>query len=210
MASSSCPPQSQRSEPSTSPVTHCEWTRSSGTPWRGSPSTSASAVSAVRPPVATSRSKPIISNMPHLVGKRVDAIRHSAPVCAVALALFSCVDIRVDLIGASADLFGRDVGHRLGEIGWTLLEEGCECLLGFCGARSLAELLHFDSGGRSDLVDESPLDETFAGSQCAAWFCRELLRGFGCCREQIPVGHHAGHEAELRRPRGREALSQQE
>src|SRR5262249_43830015 len=124
MASSSCPPQSQRSEPNISPVTHCEWTRSSGAAWRRSPSVSTSAVSTVRPPVPTSRSYPLAWNVPHLLGKRVDAIRHSAPVCAFAPVLCSCVDIRVDLMcWRRLDLFGCDGRLRLVEIRRTLFEE---------------------------------------------------------------------------------------
>src|SRR5262245_44250111 len=157
MASSNWPPQSQRIEPNTSPVRHCEWIRRSGTPRRRSPRTRASAVSVVPPPVPPSRSNPIPSNKPHLVGKRVDAIRRSAPVGAVALALFLCVDIRANLF---ADLFGRDVRRRLGEIGRTLLEEGCKCLFRFCGAHSLTELLHFQFDGLFDMVDETPLEES--------------------------------------------------
>src|SRR5262249_48500610 len=144
MASSSCPPQSQRSEPNISPVTHCEWTRRSGTPWCRSPSASTSAVSAVRAPVNRSRSYPIASNTPHLVGKRVDAIRHSAPVCAVAPVLFSCVDMAsTSFAGGGADLFGRDVRRRLVEIRRTLLEERRQCFLGVGGNDVLRELLEF-------------------------------------------------------------------
>src|SRR4051812_22786779 len=33
------------------------------------------------------------SNLPHLVGMRAEAMRQSAPVCAVAPVLFSCADI---------------------------------------------------------------------------------------------------------------------
>src|SRR5262245_31940848 len=204
MASSSWPPQSQRNEPNTSPVRHCEWMRKSGTPRRRSRSIRASAVSAVRPPVHTSRSNPIASNVPHRVGKRVEAIFHRGPVCAVALALVSCVDIRIDLIRAGADLFRRDVRRRLGEIGRTLLEECRQRFLGFCGAYALTELLHFEFDGGFDLVDETLLDKPLAGPQCAAWFCCELLRRFHCCRKQVLVRHHAGHKAQLRRPRGTE------
>src|SRR6516162_2956846 len=42
---------------------------------------------------------------PPLGCMRADAIRHSAPVCAVACALFWCVDIGLDLIAAGTDLF---------------------------------------------------------------------------------------------------------
>src|SRR6266568_1604591 len=188
MASSNWPPQSQRSEPNISPVRHCEWTRRSGTPWLRSPSARASAVSTVRPPVNRSRSYPIASNMPHLVGKRVDAIRHSGPVCAVAFALFSCVDIGVDLICAGTDLFGRNRRRRFGEIWRTLLEERRQRFLSFCGAHAFAELAVFDFHGRFDLADESLLHESFAGPQRAARFCRQLLRGFGCGRQLVPVG----------------------
>src|SRR5262245_34607965 len=107
MASSNWPPQSQRSEPKISPVTHCEWTRTSGAPGLGSPCTSASAVSTVRPQTHTPRSNPIASNRPHLVGRRVDAIRHSAPVGAAAFALFS----RTDIGGAPLDGEFLDSGH---------------------------------------------------------------------------------------------------
>jgi len=100
--------------------------------------------------------------MPHLVGNRADAIRHSAPVCAAARALFWCVDIGVDLIAAGTDLFGQDGRCRFGEIRRTLLEEGCECLLGFGGAHALTELLHFRFDGRFDLVDEPLFEEPLA------------------------------------------------
>src|SRR5262249_42108331 len=60
--------------------------------------TSASAVSVFGPPFQISRSKPMASNIPHLVGMRADAIRQSAPDCAVAPVLYSCVDIGADLI----------------------------------------------------------------------------------------------------------------
>src|SRR5262249_13994142 len=50
----------------------------------------------------------------------------------------------IDFIRAGTDLFRRD-GRHFHEIRRTLLEEGCECLLGFCGAHSLTELLHFGS-----------------------------------------------------------------
>src|SRR5262249_17261897 len=116
--------------------------------------------------------------------------------------VFVCGHRASTSIRAGTDLFGRDVRRCLGEIGRTLLEEGCKCLLRFCGAHSFTELSHFGCDGRSDLVDESPLEESLAGPQCAAWFCCELLRGFGCCREQVLVRHYAGHEPELRRPRG--------
>jgi hypothetical protein len=51
-----------------------------------------------------------------VVGKRVDAIRHSAPVGAISLALLSCLDIGVDLSGTGTDLFGRDVRGYVREI----------------------------------------------------------------------------------------------
>src|SRR5215813_9327619 len=171
MARSSWPPQSQRIEPNTSPVRHCEWTRTSGRPRLRSPSTRARAVSAVRPPVHTSRSNPIISNVPHLVGNRVDAIRHSTPACAAARDLFSSVDIGVDLIAAGTDLFGRDGCFRLVEIRRTLLEKGRQRFLGFSRAHALTELLHFEFDGGLDLVDEALLEEPFAGPQCTARFC---------------------------------------
>src|SRR5262245_41248098 len=117
MARLSWPPQSQRSEPNASPVRHCEWMGRSGAPWLRSPSARTSAVSSVRAPVNRPRSYPVASNIPHLVGMRVDAIRHSAPASAVAPVLFSCVDTGVDLIAAGTDLFGRDGRRRLGEIG---------------------------------------------------------------------------------------------
>src|SRR6516225_7975890 len=101
--------------------------------------TSASAVSVFRPPFQISRSKPMASNIPHLVGMRVDAIRQSAPVCAAARALFWCVDIGVDLIAAGTDLFGRDGCLRLVEIRRTLLEEGRKRFLRFCRAQPLKE-----------------------------------------------------------------------
>ncbi len=64
--------------------------------------------------------------------------------------------------------------------------------------------------GRFELVDRSLLEEPLDGAQRAGRFCRELLRRCRCCREQTAIGHHAGHEAQLGRPRGREGLAQQE
>src|SRR5215813_12259615 len=177
-------PQSQRSEPNTSPVRQCEWTRRSGTPWERSPSPRARAVSEVRPTVHSSRSNPIASSMPQFVGKRVDAIRNSAPDCAVAPVLYSCVDIGVDLIAAGTDLFGRDC--RFGEIRRTLLEERRKRFLRFCRAQPLKELLGLDfQSSLSERTDRSLLDEPLTRAQRAARFCRQLLRRFGCGREQI-------------------------
>src|SRR5271170_2456409 len=79
MAISSWSRQSQRSDPSTSPVKHCEWIRNNGTPSVRSPMTIASAVSTREVPFDTSRSNPTASNIPHLVGMRADAIRQSGP-----------------------------------------------------------------------------------------------------------------------------------
>src|SRR6516162_4501233 len=60
-----------------------------------------------------------------------------------------------------------------------------------------------------ELADRGLLEEPLARQQRAARFCRQLLRSCGSGREQITVGHHAGYEAQLRRPCGREGLSQQ-
>src|SRR3954471_10780805 len=90
MAISSWSWQSQRSDPSTSPVKHCEWIRSNGTPSVGSPMTIASADSTRRVPFDTSRSYPMASNFPHLVGMRVAAMRQSSPVSA-ALIVFAII-----------------------------------------------------------------------------------------------------------------------
>src|SRR6185312_10193392 len=89
MAISSWSWQSQRSDPSTSPVKHCEWIRSNGIPWVRSPMTIASAVSTRRVPFA-SRSNPMALNMPHLVGMRIDAMRRSA-LLGAALIVFALV-----------------------------------------------------------------------------------------------------------------------
>src|SRR6516165_6872261 len=113
--------------------------------------TSASAVSVFRPPFQISRSKPMASNIPHLVGMRVDAIRHSAPDCAVAPVLYSCVDIDVDLIATGTDLFGRDGFLRLVEIRWALLEERRKRFLRFVGAQPLKE--HWGFNFQSSLSD---------------------------------------------------------
>src|SRR2546421_2968716 len=75
----------QRSDPNTSPVKHCEWMRSNGAPSVGSPRTSASAVSTRWLSFETSRSNPMASNMPHLVGIRVETTRQSISACAAAL-----------------------------------------------------------------------------------------------------------------------------
>src|SRR5262249_15175432 len=124
--------------------------------------------------------------------------------CAVARALFWCVDIGVDFIAAGTDLFGRNGRLRLVEIRRTLLEESRQRFLGFRGAYALTECLVFHTDGCFDLVDETLLEEPLGGQQCAAGFCSELLRGCGGGCEQVPVRHHAGHEAQLRRPRGSE------
>ena len=68
----------------------------------------------------------------------------------------------------------------------------------------------FEFDGRFDLVDETLLEESLACPQCAAGFCSELLRDFHCCREQLLVRYHAGHQAQLRRLHGTEGLTQQE
>src|SRR5262245_39672967 len=108
------------------------------------------------------------------------------------------------------DLFGRDGCLRLVEIRWTLLEERRQRFLGLCGVQPLNELLVFGFHRLSERADRSLLDEPLARAQRAVRFCRELLRGRGGGCEQVSVSHHAGHEAQLRRPRGREGLSQQE
>src|SRR5262245_23634625 len=101
--------------------------------------TSASAVSAFPPPFQISRSKPMASNIPHLVGMRVDAIRQSAPACAFAPVLFWCVDMCIEDMastswaGTGTDLFGRDRCRDLVEVGRTLLEERRQRFLGFGG-----------------------------------------------------------------------------
>src|SRR5450755_489148 len=70
--SSSCCRQSQRSEPKTSPVKHCEWMRTSGEPECTSPITSATASSVLAPFPATV-AKPWIRNCPQRVGNSADA-----------------------------------------------------------------------------------------------------------------------------------------
>jgi hypothetical protein len=75
---------------------------------------------------------------------RVDAIRHSAPVGAVAPDPYSCVDIGVDLIAAGTDLFGRDGRRRFGEIRRALLEERRKRFLRFCRAQAIKEHGGFD------------------------------------------------------------------
>src|SRR5690349_3514851 len=74
--------------------------RSSGAPSVKSPMTSASAVSERRGSFEISRSYPMASNNPHLVGMRVDAMRQSGPVCAdfIALALANNYRIRSRLV----------------------------------------------------------------------------------------------------------------
>ena len=137
------------------------------------------------------------------------AIRRSLANYAGAPVLFWCVDIGVDLIVTGTDLFGRDRRLRSVEIGRTLLEESRQRFLGFRGAYALTDRLVFRTDDRFDLVYETLLEEPLGGQQCAAGFCRELLRGCGGGCEQVPVRCHAGHEAQLRRPRGSERLSQQ-
>jgi hypothetical protein len=117
---------------------------------------------------------------------RVDAIRHSAPVCAVARALFWCVDIGVDLIATGTDLFGRDGCLRLVEIRRTLLEEGRKRFLGFSRAHALTELLHFEFDGGFDLVDKAVLEEPLAGLQCGARFSASF------CAVSIAVANKFG------------------
>src|SRR5262245_16288221 len=72
---SSCWAQSQRSDPNNSPVRHCEWIRTNGTPFDTSPMRSTIAVSTSEESPGRSRSKAIVWNTPHRVGKRVDATR---------------------------------------------------------------------------------------------------------------------------------------
>src|ERR1700692_1147647 len=123
MAISSWSWQSQRSDPSTSPVKHCEWMRSNGMPSVGSPMTIASAVSSRRVPFDTSRSKPMASNIPHLVGMRADAMRHSGPVCVgltgidsflIAMASEFSRDRRAPLCGTLLRL-GSGAAHLQGD-----------------------------------------------------------------------------------------------
>src|SRR5262245_5706623 len=104
--------------------------------------------------------------------------RGRAPLCAVDLALLSCTDIGVDLMGSGTDLFGRDRLRRLREIGRTFLEERRQRFLGFGGAQPLSELAPFHFYGGFDLVDETLLEKSLASPQSAAWFCCELLRRF--------------------------------
>src|ERR1700752_3203565 len=182
--SASCPPQSQRCEPNTSPVRHCEWRRTSGAPSRRSPSTSATAVSTFWPATHMSRSNSIASNMPHFVGIRVDAIRHSAPVCAVVFALFACVNIASTLV-RDRGLFGGNARRGVCEVGRPLLEERRQRFLGLRRAQPRGEFSRFHFVGRFDLLDEALFEEVLAGPQCAVWFCCELLRRFHCSREQL-------------------------
>src|SRR5882672_10061053 len=130
MAISNWSPQSQRNEPSISPVRHCEWIRTSGTPFVTSPKTSAIALSICRLPLRTSRSKPTARNMPHLVGIRVAAIPRTVPVGA-----FSFIFERVPGLGDRSRLL------RPGEIRPPLFKERCERLLGFRGAHPHSELV---------------------------------------------------------------------
>src|SRR5262249_23090251 len=106
--------------------------------------TSASAVSIFRPPFQISRSKPMALNIPHLVGMRVDAIRQSAPDCAVASTMYSCAGIGFELIAGVTDLFGCDWCRRLVEIRRTLLEECRKRFFRFCRAQPFKELRRLD------------------------------------------------------------------
>src|SRR6185436_355962 len=119
-------------------------------------------------------------------------------------------DSRRPSAAIGAGLLGRNRSRGMGEIGRTLLEKRRERFPGLAGAESLTELPPFQFGARFDLVDETLLEESLAGPQCAAGFCCELLRDFHCCREQLLVRYHAGHQAQFRRPRGTEGLPQQE
>src|SRR5260221_1778557 len=126
----------QRSDPSISPVKHCEWIRTSGTPFVTSPRTSASALSICPLPLRTSRSKPTARNMPHLVGIRVAAIPRTVPVGAFGF---------IFVIRASPGLGDRSRLLRPGEIRPPLFKERCERLLGFRGADALGEFLVLES-----------------------------------------------------------------
>src|SRR5258705_2154056 len=75
--------QSQRREPSTSPVEHCEWMRTKGASPRRSPSDIAIAVSTRPDPFPVSRSNPRARNTPQRVGMRVEATRRSVSVAMV-------------------------------------------------------------------------------------------------------------------------------
>src|SRR6266436_8841563 len=110
MAISSWSWQSQRSDPSTSPVKHCEWIRSNGTPSVGSPMTIASADSTRRVPFDTSRSYPMASNIPHLVGMWVDATRQSGPTWTMPVMF------------ASKELSGLSLCPRYGAAGMKLFD----------------------------------------------------------------------------------------
>src|SRR5882757_10444732 len=105
-----------------------------------------------------------------------------------------------------AGLFDCNRSRGMGEIGRTLLEKRRECFLGLAGAEPLTELPPFQFDGRFDLIDETLLEESLACPQCTAGFCSELLRDFHCCREQLLVRYHAGHQAQLRRPHSTEGL----
>src|SRR5262249_16086902 len=103
----------------------------------------------------------------------------------------------------------RDLRLRLVEIWRTLLEEGRERFLGVWRTNPLHELLAFTLDSRFELAYRRLLEEPLARQQRVAGFCRQLLRRCGGGREQIAVGHNAGYEAKLRRPRGREGLPEQ-
>src|SRR3954468_9539885 len=97
--------QSHRSDPSISPVKHCEWMRTNGTPAVTSPRTSASAVSTRWTPLSRSRSNPNALNIPHLVGIRVEAIRRTIPIWTVA-SIFIGPSTECDLLRCHCSWFG--------------------------------------------------------------------------------------------------------
>src|SRR6266571_3404425 len=132
MAISNWSPQSQRNEPSISPVRHCEWIRTSGTPFVTLPKTSASAVSTRRSPFEISRSNAMARNIPHLVGIRVLPTRRTVPACALGFTF---------VFWTSAWLSNGRRFLNSGEIRRALLKKRRKCLLGFRGADALGEFL---------------------------------------------------------------------
>src|SRR5882724_12018428 len=87
IAISNCSRQWQRREPSTSPVKHCECTRSSGVPWLTSPRMRANALSLRRPRSSRRRSNPTARNTPHLVGSVVETTRRTVPMPTAVMLL---------------------------------------------------------------------------------------------------------------------------
>src|SRR5262245_39371066 len=160
-ARSSWARQSQRSEPSTSPVKHCEWMRTSGASPRRSPSASTTAVSTRPEPFPTARSNPRAWNTPQRVGMRAAATQRSVGFAVVERVAF--------IGGLLLDL------SFLGP-GCVLLEERRENRADFVRAHALRELLDLEPEGLFGRLARAASQEPLAGLNGAGRLRRQGLR----------------------------------